>query len=103
MTVSNVRAAAQQRIVVLGRELDAERREHDPVAVAVVEERRGLVVERVRVAEDPPRERIGALCDRVVAADHPELAVGGAGKTSRPSTVSAPADTRPRMPSSRSQ
>ena len=54
--------------------------QHDPVAVAVVEQRVGLVVERVRVAEHPAGVRVAALEQRVVGPDHPHFAVGGAGE-----------------------
>ena len=70
----------QQRGRVPARGLDAERRQHDAVAVAVVEQWLRLVVERVRVAEHPPRVGVGAGGQRVVGPDQPHLAVGRRGE-----------------------
>ena len=67
----------QQCRVVAGHRLDPQAAEDDPVAVAVVE-RRGVVVQRVRVTERPPGQRVGALRDLAVGARHPHLGVGGA-------------------------
>ena len=65
---------------VVRRELHAERAEQDPVAVAVVEQRRVAVVERVRVAEGAPREGVAAVGEPELVAHEPRLAVGRGGE-----------------------
>lgn len=69
------RSSGDQRARVVRGALQAEGPEEDAVAVAVVEERRGEVVERVRIAEGAARVGPAALRHRMVAADQPDLAV----------------------------
>jgi hypothetical protein len=81
--VEGARGRQQDRVVVAGR-LDAQAAGEDAVAVAVVEQLRRPVVERVRVAEDAPRVGVGPLGNGVVAADEPDLGVGRAGEDIAP-------------------